>query len=318
LNTVSDDIKERMRFKTISTILIGVVLTVFFGILLYLLPIFIEANATLLVIVLLFFIIGLPSSYFLKTPKLFSWNTFIVVLSPIITFFLNSVYPRYASPDFSSSLVSTAFLLFVFCIFESIFLITPIIRICLGYETYYDPVVYSYVIEGEANDDFRKRLKKLMRLVGATSIALFTSKDFTCLEFLFMKDRYIAHLQSRGNNIAELNFLAFRLKRDTIISPERDDVDLFLSLFNTAAGKWNEQRRIAHIETEKNPVFLQEIKSHFVSSYASPVRLPITIPRPRISAIKSWVDKHTVFIGFIGGIVATVIGAIILRYVFGI
>lgn len=319
MNTASDDIKERLRFKTVSTILIGVISTILFGILLYLLPIFI-LDATLGVILLLFFAISLSSGYFLKTPKLFYVNIFIVVLSPLITFFLNSIYPKYAFTDLTSSLVSDAFLLFIFSLFVSVLLITPIIRICSGYETYYDPVVYSYVTAAEADDDFRKRLKKLIELVGATAITPFISKDpnFTTLEFLFMKDKYLAYLRPRGNNITELDFLSFRLKRDTIISPERDDVDLFLSLFDAAAGKWDEQRKIARIGKEKTPVFLQETKSLFVLSYASPVRLPITIPRPRASAIRTWADKHTVLIGFIGGIVATIIGALILRYIFGI
>lgn len=321
MNTVNDDgIEERLRFKTISTILIGFFFTILFGILQYLLPIFIDLDATLLVILLIFFGTSLISSYLLKTPKLFAVNSLLVPLSTLITLFLNGVYPKYALTELLPNLAGETFVLFLLCSFMSVVLITPIIRICSGYETLFSPVVYSYIAEGKADSDFHKRFKKLVMLVGATSFTSYTSKDrdFNAFEFSYGHDKYLTCLCSRRKDTSELDFLVFRMKRDTIIPPEKDNVDFFFSLFDAAAEKLNEQNKIAHIGKEKNPSFLEDIKSLFFLSYTSPVRLPISIPRPRIRSIRSWTEKHTVLVGFIAGIAATVIGALILRYVFGI
>lgn len=320
MNDISDDTKQRLRFKTVSTILIGAVSTVLFGILLYLLPIFVQTGATLAVIFLLFLVIGLSSSYFLKTPKLFTYNILIVPLSPLITLFLNIVHAQYTFQNLADSLPGDAFLLLFFTFFLSFFLITPVTRICLGYESRYDPIPYSYVVEGDANDDFRKRLRGLIGIAGGASVSFFTDKDLnlTTLEFFFMKDRYLAYLRPRANAISELDFLVFRLKRDTIIPPEKCNVDLFFSLFDAAAGKLTEQEKIVPMRKDNAPSFLQDIKNRFASSYTAPIGLPINIPRPRIGPIKSWTNRHTAILGFIGGIVATVISALILRYIFGI
>lgn len=319
--TIDDTIKKRLRFKTVSIILIGVALTIFVGVILFLLPIFIGLEATYWTIGFLIFAIGLPSNYFLKTSKLFIANTFLVgPISPLITVFLNSFYIKYVYlPNVQSFLTETVFILLVIFLLVSIG-IWAIMRICTGYEMWYDPVIHSYTMSEEMNKNFLKKLTGLLSNLGADLSYAFLNKEIGFIEFSYFKDKYIACLRVKESQETELNFLTFRLLRDTIIPPKSLEVDFFFTLFDAATQMMNQKGMIPKIEQENKPHFLQETERMFVSFYGASYikRLRFAIPLPSLSGIKSWYTHNSNIVNFVAGILATIFAGLILRFVFGI
>jgi len=309
-------VESRLEFKTRAVITVGIALAVVLGILLYLLPFLYGQNVTHLVICFLVFAVALPTSFFLRTPNLFIINSIPIAFSPLLAGLLNQISPKYVYvPTTTSYLVAEGFSLFVVSIFV-LAIVKVITRLCIGYEMLHEPTVYSYVAKGEMRDSLRK-FKKLFRLIGARNFSRQKRKEFSFMEFDYHNDRYIAHFHPKENNLTELNFVVFKLRRDTIIQPETEEVDVFFSLFDAGVKKWKEQGKIIEVNKEFQPRFSQEAKDILVNLYASPYRIHVGFPRIRTQAVLDWFGRHTVFVGFIGGIVSTVIAGLILKYIFG-
>ncbi|MEM2980384.1 MAG: hypothetical protein QW385_03305 [Thermoproteota archaeon] len=221
----NEDVKKRLESKVHGTIIVGIALTVLTGVLLYLLPIVCGMDASLLIILFLMFTVCLIPSYFLKVFRFLIVNIFLIWLSPLITILLNIVSPKYNIQPMSYLLAMEIVVYFLFIVWwiGSV----AILRLFIGYEKLYKPIIYSYAVNDEINGRSLEGFKKLFRLLGARVVSVFRTKKIKIIEFIYKKDCYIACFYPKENQKTELDVIVFKLHHDTIIQPVRENVEVF-------------------------------------------------------------------------------------------
>jgi hypothetical protein len=290
------------------------------GILFYGLSLYFSLTVVLAVIIFSTILYTTACELATKTMDAF-WGrgTFIFPLGSVLAYSLNVLSPKYYYTPEDPHGYSFTFLLYVILMILCFFSCgagTLIARLVNGYEALVDePQVISYSIESSVGDtvslleDFLDSLN-----VDYTTV---TRKTETFIKFENGSNRYFLFPSQIGDKSVELNFVTFRMKRETLIEPSKEDLDTFTAYLETFLKKTKKGDKTIKWTSDFEPKNAEKMKIQVWENLTSPlqIREKLALRGQITQKILSFVTTHkTAIITFVGGILTVVIGELLLNY----
>lgn len=295
--------------------------TVIVGVLVYtLLHAVRSLEAVFSIIILLTLVYTIVGELVTKTMDIF-WirSTIFVPLGSVITHFLNYVSPvlRYepSDPYWLSSTFALYAILFVFCGVSSA-IGTLITRLVTGYEALSEePVVTTYSIKSKI-EEVPALFESFLNSLNVEPTTIFRGSE-RHVKFYSGPNLYFLFLNSINNDIVEANFVAVRLKRETLMEPDKEGLCIFLAYFESFLNRRKEEGKLGEWSSALKPKYAETTKNRVWKDYTSPLQI-----REKIALRGIFTQKIVIFIKshkkaiitFIGGILTVIIGELVINY----
>jgi len=255
-----------------------------------------------------------------KSLQFFLRNSiFVYSLASVVFYILNYVSPKhvYSSDDPYGFKVVVGLYIFFLMFFAAIASVgTLLARLVSGYEALCEkPCAVSYLIKGKGID---KKIHSLLTdFLSSMNITptIVASRTQTYTKFFDGTNQYFLFYNSLDNNSVEVNFIILGWEKDTIVEPNKDDLDIFLRYFESFLDIQVQKERITEWTSNFNPQNEEVVKAYIWKYYTSPLQIKETImkkivARRIINLLKS--HKKEIF-SLILGILITIISQLIIR-----
>jgi len=279
-----------------------------------------DVNAFAIILVLLTVIYTAISELATKSMDIFLRNSiFTYPIASVVVYVLNYFSPKYyyTSQD-PYGLTFTSYLYFAFMVLSvfSAYAGTIIARLVSGFEASCEkPVVVSYSIEGKIGDVHALRRDFLKSINVETTNVMSGTHNY--VKFYHGSNQYFSFSDSVENDCVEINFVVLRWKKETIVEPNKDDLNILLGYFQSFLNNQKEKGKLGKWTSDFKPQHADTMETYIWKYYTSPLQLKEKI------ALKGLVSQRIVnflkshkkgIIAFIMGILAVVIGQLIIRY----
>jgi len=290
------------------------------GILFYVLIMFLGFSATFIIIALLSIVYTTISELATKTMFLF-WrrSIFVYPLGSVVAYILNYFSPKY-SYGFQDP-YGLNFTLSLYMVFMIIFLLTCgastlITRLVSGYESLLaEPYVASYLLKGLV-EDADALLEEFLESINIRPLVVL-KRGQTYFKFYSGSNQYFLSYHSINSNNIEINFVVLRWRLETLVKPNKRDMDMLLAYFESFLNKRKKESKINEWTSEFEPHYAEAIKMNVWRSYTSPLQLKEKLVLKGLisSKVIAFFRAHKKGImTFIAGVLTVIIGELIIRY----
>lgn len=211
-----------------------------------------------------------------KTFELFFARSIAIVpvVGTIFFYILNFFSHMYPSPfvDPVSGIIGLWLLLVVVCGTGSAvgFLLT---RLTIGYEALCErPIAFSYSIKEGNFEKIVEMMKNFLDSLNVTYSMIFR-KGQKFLQFYHRKNQYFLFPYSIGKENTEIDFVVISWKRDTIIKPNEEDVEIFSDYLDSYLDRQRKNNKLSEWTTESKPVKAEISTNQIWAEYTTPVKL---------------------------------------------
>jgi len=291
------------------------------GILFYALYTWMDLTGAFIITILLTLVYTTIGELATKTIRIFWWRGVLVFpLASVVVHILDNFSPSLTSgavdPNWFYSAILLYVLLFMFWFF-GVSAGTLITRLVRGYEAFSkEPVVVSYSMKGET-EDITALLEGFLKSLNIefNTIVRRAQKN---MNFYNGSNEYFLFPQPVNNDSVEVNFVALRWKRETIIEPNNEDLSIFLVYFESFLNKQKEEGKLVEWTSDFKPKYAKSRKIGVWKDYTSPLQI-----REKL-ALRGLISQRLIavirthkkgIITFILGVFTVVIGELLIRYV---
>lgn len=249
------------------------------------------------------------------------WRRSVIVypLGSVVAYLLSYISPRYAYPPEPYGIYVTAMLygiLMVFCFFASS-VATIITRLVSGYEAFCEePVVESYLITGKIGEitTIVESFLKSLNIEFTTTVR----EPQRAIKFYNGSNEYSLFLNPITDDSMEVNFVILRWKRETLVEPSKEDLDMFLVYLESFLDKRKEAGKIDEWTSSFKSRHVETMKIRVWKDYTSPLQIKEKVALRGLitQKISGFYASHKKGIfTFIGGVLTVVVGDLLIRYI---
>jgi hypothetical protein len=213
-----------------------------------------------------------------KTFELFLVRSIAIipVIGAILFYVLNHFTQRYPYTLVDPSGLTGAFgayiLLALICALSSSasFIVT---RLTIGYEALCEhPMTFSYSIKEGNFEKTVEMMKNFLDSLNVTYTTIFR-KGQQYLQFYHGKNQYFLFPYNIDKENTEIDFVVIRWRRDTIVKPSEEDIEIFSDYLGSYLNKQRKDNKLSEWTTESKPVKVEISRNQIWTDYAMPIKL---------------------------------------------